>query len=350
MTVDLPTLIGLPALGLYLLIAAQLLSRPSTKKLPKPTLRLLLALTLSLSCLLISVLLIEESAPRSTQLIFALLSAPNFFLFWLSIRNLFEDNFQLGKLEWGLGGSYLGLMIWERLSDIGMLALPVLVQVSLGIFSISLLAYLALSLLAGRKNDLVKNRRDSRVWLVSFLILAGFIAVGARNGVNVVSSDWGKTLSIAGISSGAFIAALYIFRLDPSVLLFKKNAPDTVADGLSALERQKYEKLMAYMGNEKAYLDPSLSIVKLAAAVGLGEHTLRSLINQRLGYRNYTDFINQYRITHAKSALDNPAQAHVPILTIGLESGYNSLSAFNRAFRRIEDITPSAYRKLKSLR
>jgi AraC-like DNA-binding protein len=45
-----------------------------------------------------------------------------------------------------------------------------------------------------------------------------------------------------------------------------------------------------------------------------------------------------------KSALADPTQKEVPILTIALDAGFGSLGPFNRAFRDVEGMTPSEYR------
>ena len=78
------------------------------------------------------------------------------------------------------------------------------------------------------------------------------------------------------------------------------------------------------------------------------EHLLRKLINQGLGYRNFSDFLNHYRIEDAASRLADPSQAHLPILTIALDAGYASLAPFNRAFKEKMEQTPSDYRRQQS--
>jgi AraC-like DNA-binding protein len=73
---------------------------------------------------------------------------------------------------------------------------------------------------------------------------------------------------------------------------------------------------------------------------------LRRLINQRLGYRNFNAFLNNHRIEEAKAALADPAQAAVPVITIAMDAGFQSLGPFNRAFKAMTGVTPSEYRKL----
>ena len=72
---------------------------------------------------------------------------------------------------------------------------------------------------------------------------------------------------------------------------------------------------------------------------------MRRLINQRLGHRNFTSFVNGYRLAETIAALSDPAQAAVPILTIALDAGFQSLGPFNRAFKAQTGVTPSDFRR-----
>jgi AraC-like DNA-binding protein len=73
---------------------------------------------------------------------------------------------------------------------------------------------------------------------------------------------------------------------------------------------------------------------------------LRRLINQQLGYRNFNVFLNDHRIQEAKAALADPTQAEVPVITIAMDAGFQSLGPFNRAFKATTGVTPSEYRRL----
>lgn len=97
---------------------------------------------------------------------------------------------------------------------------------------------------------------------------------------------------------------------------------------------------------ERAYRQEGSTIGRLAQMQGLPEYKLRRLINQGLGYRNFNSFLNHYRIADAKEAFADPAQSAVPVLTIALDAGFNSLGPFNRAFKAETGVTPSEYRRL----
>jgi AraC-like DNA-binding protein len=88
-----------------------------------------------------------------------------------------------------------------------------------------------------------------------------------------------------------------------------------------------------------------LTIASLAAHIKVPEYRLRKLINARLGFRNFNQMLNHYRIEEVATALADPAQRHLPILTLALSVGYQSINPFNRAFRELKGTTPSAFRQ-----
>ena len=53
----------------------------------------------------------------------------------------------------------------------------------------------------------------------------------------------------------------------------------------------------------------------------------------------------QKRIREATEALGDASKADLPVLTIALEAGYQSINPFNRAFRELHGMTPTAYRQ-----
>ena len=96
---------------------------------------------------------------------------------------------------------------------------------------------------------------------------------------------------------------------------------------------------------DRLYREPSLTIATLATRMGLPEHRLRKLINQGLGQRNFSSFLNAYRIADAKRALRDAASADTPVLTIAMDAGFQSLGPFNRAFKAGTGMTPTEYRR-----
>jgi AraC-like DNA-binding protein len=105
--------------------------------------------------------------------------------------------------------------------------------------------------------------------------------------------------------------------------------------------------LRKLIDHDKVYREPDLSIASLARKLDIPEYRLRRLINEQLGHRNFSAFINGYRLMEVETALGDPAQADVPILTIALDAGFGSIGPFNRAFKAHTGLTPSEYRRAR---
>lgn len=97
------------------------------------------------------------------------------------------------------------------------------------------------------------------------------------------------------------------------------------------------------MTSGKPYLEANLSLPELANKLEIPSHHLSRVINEQFGM-NFFDFINQYRIDEVKSKIGNPKYAHLSLLGIAFDSGFNTKSAFNRVFKKITGLTPSEYK------
>ena len=100
-----------------------------------------------------------------------------------------------------------------------------------------------------------------------------------------------------------------------------------------------------WMHRLSEYLDGELTLQKLAKALAVSPHHLSQTINEQLN-QNFIDFINAYRIEEAKRMLVDPAKKHYSILAVSEEVGFNSKSAFNTAFKKHANMTPSEFRKI----
>jgi AraC-like DNA-binding protein len=104
------------------------------------------------------------------------------------------------------------------------------------------------------------------------------------------------------------------------------------------------EKLKRYMDVHKPFLNSELGLAELAAALSMSTHHLSQLINEGLN-QNFFDFVNSYRIEEIKKQLQDPKLSHIKIEEIAFQNGFNSKSAFNTAFKKFTQTTPSQYRK-----
>ncbi|NHO64924.1 helix-turn-helix transcriptional regulator [Aestuariicella hydrocarbonica] len=117
------------------------------------------------------------------------------------------------------------------------------------------------------------------------------------------------------------------------------------AGGLEPVPEALLQQLTQLMEHERVYRQMGLTIGQLAASLSLPEYRLRKVINAGLGYRNFNDFLNTYRIREASERLADPLKPDEAILNIALDTGYRSLSSFNKAFKEAFGQTPTEYRQ-----
>lgn len=94
---------------------------------------------------------------------------------------------------------------------------------------------------------------------------------------------------------------------------------------------------------EQLFLNPQLSIQDVATALDISVSKLSKRISTH-SQQHFTDLVNTYRVEHAIKLLQDKDFDAYTIDAIGLESGFNSKSAFYNAFKKTTAQTPSAYR------
>lgn len=109
------------------------------------------------------------------------------------------------------------------------------------------------------------------------------------------------------------------------------------------VEQIYVNQLLKYMEMEKPYLEPELSLGKLAEEVNIPQAHLTMILNIHLK-QNFYVFVNTYRIKAACEMLRETADKK-NILTIAMDSGFNSKTTFNTFFRKTMGMTPSEYKK-----
>jgi AraC-like DNA-binding protein len=189
-------------------------------------------------------------------------------------------------------------------------------------------------------------------WLVALLSLISlhWVFVSSRS-----------TLALFDIQVPRLIATLDLFSITiflvfTTVLVIKGLAHVKVFPGieeaahangssLSTAELERCaERLVGCMEADKPHLDPSLSVDELALKLGVPSWQLSRVLNTAFR-QNFFNFVNSHRVEEAKRQLEDPALNARTMLRILHESGFNSKSTFNDAFKRHTGMTPSEYRR-----
>jgi len=116
----------------------------------------------------------------------------------------------------------------------------------------------------------------------------------------------------------------------------KKIATETAAPLIAELEQ--------FMQAQRLYLDANLVMPKLAKMLGWPTPKLSQLLNDNLNL-SFNDFVNGYRIAHAKTLLLGDTAMKMDDLAEN--SGFNSLSTFYAAFKKHTQLTPAKYKALR---
>jgi AraC-like DNA-binding protein len=276
------------------------------------------------------------------------LSTGNVVIFWLFTRALFDEAF---RLRWRHG------VMWAAVASFSLvncLWLAPLYSARFAIIAVNLIAlgFIALALvqtLASWPTDLVEGRRR----------LSAAALYGGLNAILHILMAGGGSAEIANVlNSAALVAvvgsiAIAMMRVDggdlfPAAPEIKINAGEATVIETNAADQKLIDALMRLINDERVYRHDNVTIGTLATRLAIPEYRLRRLINQRLGYRNFNVFLNEHRIAEAKAALADPSQAEVPVITIAMDAGFQSLGPFNRAFKAITGVTPTEYRRLKA--
>lgn len=204
-------------------------------------------------------------------------------------------------------------------------------------------------------SDLVECRRllriglavSSGMFLLSVVVSEFIYGYGqfpqALNNINVVII----TLLSLGLAYFVLVSKSSLIADTIETL----NTGPIIRDKIDPLNGDsRWLKSLTYaMEVEYCYRQVDMTIKKLSEYLNIPEHHLRRLINQHLGYRNFNDYLNRYRINDAAERLADPQLVKTPILTIAIESGYASLTTFNKAFKALKEMTPTEFRRSNEL-
>ena len=274
------------------------------------------------------------------------LSAGNNVVFWALTAALFDDGF---RLRWWHLALWLALVIAGTAACF-LSSPPLGLGLTLSSFAFAGLA-MAQAVTSWRA-DLVEGRRRLRLFVVGAASLyIGLMAAAQLAGVQRAAPEITSLTGALGMLVIAGIIAWSLLRVGRQQSLFAittlpRPLDEPAAPSVEPGDQQLVARLERLMSADRAHRQDGLTIGGLASQLGLPEYRLRRLINQALGYRNFNNFVNRYRIAEIKAALADPGQADVPVLTLALDAGFSSLGPFNRAFKAETGVTPSEYRRL----
>jgi AraC-like DNA-binding protein len=274
------------------------------------------------------------------------------YFFWLFTQSIFRDDFKINKIHAylfiAINLLYFALHFQRRHNfffqpadqeEMNLITTVVYEVVS------SIFVVLALIESQVRKaQDLIASRIKFR--RVFFPICAIVILLTNLSGTALRGAPAPDVLELIQkvmILGGALGFIIYRIELKPGFFLEKPS--QTNADPISIQEQTIIGELESLMFLEKFYMSSGLTIRELSEKINYPEHKLRKVINQYLGYKNFNEYLNRFRIKEAQEILENPEFEECTILEISYKLGYQSISSFNRAFKSIVGSTPTEFRR-----
>ena len=156
---------------------------------------------------------------------------------------------------------------------------------------------------------------------------------------------------------GVFSNVIPIHEVVPSAML--RTPLEGLKDGdVITAEKVKYEKnrleeneskrihaeLSTLMKKQECYKDPELTLGDLAKKLNVHPAILSQIINTKEA-KSFYDYVNSFRVEAFKALLLKPESGQYTMLALAFECGFNSKTSFNRNFKKITAMSPSAYAK-----
>lgn len=103
--------------------------------------------------------------------------------------------------------------------------------------------------------------------------------------------------------------------------------------------------LITHIQDKKPYLREDYKLIDLSSETGIPSHHISELLNIHY-HKNFSEFVNEYRIKEAKKLLVSKNYYNRTISSIGFDVGFNSRTSFYRSFKKFVGSTPSVYQKM----
>lgn len=196
--------------------------------------------------------------------------------------------------------------------------------------------------------SLFRNPGKRLSWFRNFVLLQGIVIGLLLFSINSPITTESYTLILVLITNVLLIYT-QIFRESrffSGTQISQKYAKSSLTPEQKYSILNRLEKLMT---EERSYVDPNITLTELSDKLHTTHHNLSQVLNEQKG-QTFAEYLMKYRVDEARKIIRNDPKKHLKIENIALQVGYNSKSAFNAAFKRFTNLTPSEFRQLKNVR
>lgn len=193
---------------------------------------------------------------------------------------------------------------------------------------------------------LVVNSGFTLMWFSDF---SNYIFRGQLRIIDAGTSEWFTFVSV--ICNFIFANLITFVTLKnmgiPGAELPEEEKTKSQSEILDQVTVGEYkEKVNGLLTNEQLYLNPDITLQDFAEQLGINARYLSYTINTGFG-KTFFELINEFRIKHAQQLLLDEESGRRTVLEVMYESGFNSKSAFNTAFKKYTGLTPSDFKQTR---
>lgn len=245
-----------------------------------------------------------------------------------------------------------------------------LAQVPIKILSFTVYLVLAVRLLITHRRrirEIFSYREKVTLSWLSFLLL--LFVVGLVNGLVVLlffqqHQEQTQLMGFMEVFSIASVFYLGVMGLMQPVIYLRREQsyletePHPVEQSRQPAVAGKYQKsslanadmqriaskLQQHMQELQLYLEPGLTMPRLAERIGVSPNYLSQTLNAHF-QSSFFDYINRLRVEFAKTLLNDRRHAEMSIIDVAMQSGFNSRSTFYAAFKQAVGMTPAQFRQ-----
>jgi len=149
------------------------------------------------------------------------------------------------------------------------------------------------------------------------------------------------TYRLIVISAAVIFYSLSLWAIPRSKLFVadsKRKQNDT-----SSQHEELGKRISELFEKSEIYTDPNLTVTKLASQLKVPSYLVSRSINSFFD-KSFSELLVQYRIRKSEQLLVAEGSKALTIEAIAYESGFNTLSAFYSAFKKINKVTPAQFR------
>ncbi|MGJ8680206.1 helix-turn-helix domain-containing protein [Paraglaciecola sp.] len=205
---------------------------------------------------------------------------------------------------------------------------------------------LILSFWEALRNFKVKSKiqkMQSYIFASSFLVAVVNSSILSKILTNENNYDQAEPWFIASSALLVMFAVQIVLSLQKreQTLLSQKDNTDELSE---EVDQVLIDGIRALIRDEKIFLKENIKIVDFASRLEVPEYKISQAIRLHFNAANFNQFLNHYRVEHAKTLLVCPNKRPWSMLVIGLESGFASAVSFNRVFKANTGQLPKQYR------